>query len=101
MSDAPNSHTCTDWPYCPALDANCLVADCVETMGQDVLDTLMAFIRGGEDGSRLTLQRNRDGLTVQVTGAVKKGSTGAEVDIAGLRALRTRLDNMNGRGDLS
>ena len=73
----------------------------METTGQDVLDTLMAFIRGGEDGSRLTLQRNRDGFTVQVTGAVQKGYSGNEVDIAGLRALRTRLDNMNGRGNLS
>ncbi len=101
MSNAPNSHTPAGWPHCPALDATCLMVDCVESMGESVLDTLMAFVRGAEDGSRLILQRNRDGFTVQVTGAVQKGHTGTQMDIDDLRALRTRLDQIHARGTLS
>lgn len=83
------------WPYCPALRRTCLVVGLMEAMGQNVLDTLVTFVKGAEDGSRLTLQKNRDGLTTQVTWAVQKGHSGGQLDIAGLRILREKLDSMN------
>lgn len=101
MSIEPNvldDPTSSEWPYCPALDATCLVVDCVGAMGQGIVETMLTFIKGAEDGSRLTLQKNRDGFTAQVTKAVQKGHIGAQVDIGGLRALRAKLNQLNPRG---
>lgn len=83
------------WPYCPALRGTCLAVGLMEAMGQNVLDTLVTFVKGAEDGSRLTLQKNRDGLTTQVTWAVQKGHSGGQLDISGLRILREKMDRMN------
>ncbi len=99
--DAQGSVAGPAWPYCPALHATCLAVDCIEALGQNVLDTLVSFVKEAEDGSRLTLQKNRDGLTTQVTWAVQKGHSGGQLDIAGLRVLREKLDQMNARSSSS
>ena len=43
-----------------------------QLFGMNILEIIIAFATDGEEGSRLTLQKNRDGFTVQVTGAVHK-----------------------------
>ena len=43
-----------------------------QLFGTNILEMIIAFATDGEEGSRLTLQKNRDGFTVQVTGAVHK-----------------------------
>ena len=48
------------------------------------------FILAAEEGARLTLQRNRDGFTVQVTRAVLKTAKDPS-DAPGLWALRSNL----------
>ncbi len=50
------------------------------------LDALMTFIWSGEPGSRLTLQANRDELTLQVTRAVQR-SGGEALDLERLRNI--------------
>lgn len=43
-----------------------------QLFGMNILEIIIAFATDGEEGSRLTLQKNRDGFTVQVTGTVHK-----------------------------
>ena len=79
-------------------NANCLLLSCVNTMGQGILYKLLAFIQAGEDGSRLTLQKNRQGFTLQITGAVQVGHASGRVDPTDLRALQERLERLYARG---
>ncbi len=91
-------------PYpsiCLDPNANCLLLSCVKAMGQDIFCGLLTFIQAGEEGSRLTLQKNRQGFTLQVTGAVQVGHTSGRVDPTDLRVLQERLERLYARGDSS
>ena len=77
------------WPYCEVLDGDCLVAETGRFLGGDVLVRLLEFAWTAEVGSRLTLQRNPDGYSVQVTGAVHRA--GSVPGLEDLRALRVDL----------
>ena len=94
----PESPRRPESPICLAPNANCLLLNCVRTMGQGILYKLMTFIQAGEDGSRLTLQKNRQGFTLQVTGAVQEGHTSGHDDVTDLRALQERLQRLYARG---
>jgi hypothetical protein len=61
-----------------------------QALGANIQDLLMTFIWAGEAGARLTLQKNRDGFTAQVTGAVQKAAE-EPLDLPRLQALRQRL----------
>ncbi len=79
------------WPHCPYADRTCLLYDMAHSMGRNVHDTLVSFILAAEEGARLTLQRNRDGFTVQVTRAVQKTAKDP-MNAPGLWALRPNLE---------
>ncbi len=78
------------WPHCPYANRTCLLYDMAGTMGRNIHETLITFILAAEEGARLTLQRNRDGFTVQVTRAVLKTAKDPS-DAPGLWALRSNL----------
>ena len=56
----------------------------------------MTFIFSAKEGARIILQKNRSGITVQVTGPVEKAE-GAPFKLAEARALRKRLDALKTR----
>ena len=80
-----------EWPHCPYANSVCLLYELAQTMGCNIHDTLLTFILTAEEGARLTLQRNREGFTVQVTRAVQK-TTVNPVSPPGLWALHPRLE---------
>ncbi|MBI2872350.1 MAG: hypothetical protein HYY00_04080 [Chloroflexi bacterium] len=84
-----------EWPYCVPLQGTCLVYDVGRYLGESVRTALLNFIVRAEEGARLTLQRSRDGFTVQVTGAVHRGEA-EPLSLTEARALRERLDLLNG-----
>ncbi len=79
------------WPYCAAIDGTCLSYDMAENLGVGVESALMTFIFSAREGARLILQKNRSGITLQVTGPVEKAER-APFKLAEARALRKRLD---------
>ena len=80
-----------DWPHCESLGGICPLYDMSALMGTTVFDAFMTFLWSAEPGARLTLQRNRDEFTLQVTGAVQR-SGGEEISLEQLKSIRTRLD---------
>ncbi len=83
-----------EWPQCPYLDSTCLVTDMAVAMGQNIMEAFMTFIRFSEEGSRLILQKNPDGFTVQVTRAVQKTGNDRSIDLAGIQSIRRKLDRL-------
>ena len=79
------------WPHCEDLGSVCPLYDMSALIGTSAFDALMAFLWSAEPGARLTLQRNRDEFTLQVTGAVQRGG-GEVISLEQLRQMRTRLD---------
>ena len=75
-----------DWPECAHLGNVCLLIPMGESIGDNIRDSLIAFILNGEKGSRLTLQRNQEGFTLQVTGPVVRTSKPSG-DLARLKEL--------------
>lgn len=61
-----------------------------QLFGVNILQIIIGFATEGEDGSRLTLQKNRDGFTVQATGAVHK-SEKEDPDNQRMLAIREML----------
>ncbi len=75
-----------EWPYCAAIAGDCLAYETGQQLGRGVYEMLAHFILGAEPGSRLTLQRNQDGFSVQITGSVYRAGRGT-VELADLRAM--------------
>ena len=83
------------WSQCQAIGGRCLAYDMGQVVGEHVLSALLTFVFGAEEGSRLILQKNRTGITAQVTGAVQRADTReASFDLAAAQALRARLDRL-------
>ena len=78
------------WPHCSSLGGLCPTYEMSQALGANIQDLLMTFIWAGEAGARLTLQKNRDGFTAQITGAVQKAAE-EPLDLPRLQALRQRL----------
>jgi len=79
------------WPYCANIKGICLAYDMGLHLGASIESTLFSFILNAEQGARLTLQRNHEGFTAQVTGAVLRAE-GETFGLEEAQALRTRLD---------
>ena len=82
---------------CHHLDEMCILFDLSDSLGANIRDTLLGFVSDSEEGSRLTLQRNRNGFTVQVTGPVQRTSKGMSA-LAQLRELTDNLPAARGTG---
>ena len=82
--------TQNSWPHCPHLGDLCLLFDMSNSLGTNIRDILLGFIGDAEEGSRLTLQRNRDGFTAQVTGPVQRTSRDT-VTLERLQALQIKM----------
>lgn len=79
------------WPHCESLGGICPLYDLSALLGVSVFDAFMTFLWSAEAGARLTLQKNRDEFTLQVTGAVQR--SGSEViSLDQLQSIRARLD---------
>ena len=74
--------------------SNCLAYDSSQRLGLEIYEALMTFIWRAEAGSRLTLQKNKDEFTLQITGAVYR-SGGTLVNVNDLRQLRHKLDSLS------
>ena len=84
------------WPDCPTLGGQCLLYQIAQVMGKNIFDTMVTFVLRAETGSRLSLQRNRDEFTVQITGAVQRTATDT-VDLTFLQGLQQKLEQVNGQ----
>ncbi len=80
-----------EWPNCDQIEGVCPLYEMSQKTGVSILDALMTFIWSAEPGSRLTLQANRDELTLQVTGAVQR-SGGDALDLERLRNIGSRFN---------
>lgn len=89
--DEANAREETAWPYCDVMDGNCLGYDMSQRTGRLTFQELLAFIWSAEEGARLTLQKNRDGFSLQVTGAIHRPPV-EDTDLAFLRDVRNTLD---------
>ena len=76
----------SQWPNCGQIEGLCPLYEMSQKTGVSILDALMTFIWSGEPGSRLTLQKNRDELTLQVTAAVQR-SGGEALDLEQLQKI--------------
>ena len=81
------------WPYCANIEGTCLTYDMGLYLGADVQSTLFSFIFSANQGARLILQKNREGLTVQVTGSVQRTQK-QKFGLAEARAVRKQLDQI-------
>ncbi len=81
------------WPYCENAGGNCPSFDMGHALGRRILATFVAFVASAEPGSRLTLQRNRRGFSLQVTGAVQKSNDG-DADLVDLHELRYAVESL-------
>lgn len=79
---------------CESLGGACPLYDMSALMGASVFDAFMTFLWSAESGARLTLQRNKDEFTLQVTGAVQR-SDGATISLEQLQDILAKL-NPNG-----
>jgi len=86
------------WPYCPVLRGDCIVFDSPRLLGLDIYEALITFVLSAEAGSRLTLQKNKNGFTLQVTGAVYR-SNERPSSASDLKLLRLKLDGLRRAND--
>ena len=63
------------WPECPFLESRCLLDELGQALGPENMEALMTFILVVQPGSRLSLQRNQNEITSQLTGPVLRGSS--------------------------
>ncbi len=79
------------WPHCESLRGICPLYDISALMGASVFDAFMTFLWSADAGARLTLQRNREEFTMQVTGAVQR-SGGEVIGLEQVQNIRARID---------
>lgn len=81
------------WPYCAAMAGTCQVYQVSQHIGDSIRSALVSYIFTAEEGSRLILQKNREGFTVQVTGAVQR--SGAEpFGLDDARAIQRQMETL-------
>ncbi len=66
--------TTDEWPRCTQLGGWCLVYEVNRSLGATVFVELIEFLTSAESGSMLTLKRNDNGTSLQVTGPVRPPS---------------------------
>ena len=93
------SITGSNWPHCVLSDGNCIGFDLVSLLGPNVNQVLMEYIWNSAEGSRLTLQKNRQGFTVQVTGEVHRSQNDDGVDLEQFKWLKRHLDSLKNSND--
>ena len=62
----------SNWPSCPYTGQDCIFQNLSQLLGANILGSLLSFILTTGEGTRLTLQRNKEGFTLQVTGPLQK-----------------------------
>ena len=80
----------SSWPDCPSLERQCLLEQLGQALGEEIMESLVAFILAPQPGSRLTLQRNQNEFTSQLTGPVRR-SNGSTIGLSDYQALRRKL----------
>ena len=63
------------WPDCPLLERRCLLEQLGRVLGPEVIESLVAFALAPQAGSRLSLERNQNEFTAQLTGPVRRSSS--------------------------
>jgi len=85
------------WPHCEAIGGTCLAYSVGRCLGPEIATAVSEFIFNAREGARLTLQRNQEGFSLQVTGAVQRGD-GDAFDLAKVKELRRRLERLASPG---
>ena len=85
------------WPHRPDIDDICPFYKMAQLLGANIHDLLLTFIGTAEEGSRLTLQRNQNGFTDQITGAVQRSNEDS-LNLAAVLAIGRKLDGTSGNG---
>lgn len=83
------------WPYCDDLKGVCFTYRMAQFMGADLLDDMMVFIWNAQEGSRLTLHKNRNEFTLQITGPVKRAAK-QPLELSSARKLQAALYTSKG-----
>ena len=81
------------WPNCVLAGGNCIGFDLMSRLGLKVNQVLMEFVWNSRDGSRLTIQKSRQGFTVQVTGEVHRSEGESNVSFEQFKRLKLHLDS--------
>jgi len=82
------------WPNCPQFEGDCLLHLIGQALGPEIMESLVTFILTPLPGSRLSLQRNQNEFTSQITGPVAH-SSGTSVGLSEYRALQRKLSPSN------
>jgi|GEM_PF-1755403 len=82
------------WPHCTSVGGLCPVFEMSQVLGSNLQEMLMKFVLAGELGARLTIQKNRDGFTAQITSAVHR-SDETPIDLVRLHALRQVVSSVS------
>ena len=78
------------WPECPAQEGVCLLERLGQALGPEIFASLVTFILVPQSGSRLSLQRNQNEFTSQLTGPVCR-SSGSPVELTDFQDLMRKL----------
>ena len=93
-SKAPNNSTREEWqnvqwPACAYIGGlECVTHAFCRHLGPDISARVAEFVGNAEPGARLTLQKNKDGFTLQITSEVIRDGRTDDVQL-------TRLANMS------
>ena len=82
-----------EWSDCDSPLDPCPVIDLAAALGPRLYESFLSFILFGHRGARLTIQRNRDGFSVQVTNAAS-GREGSPMQMEDFKALKKKLSLM-------
>lgn len=80
------------WPNCESGAGLCPFYVMSQRLGGNTQEMLMRFIWTGEAGSRITIQKNVDGFTLQITSGVHR-SDNSTLDLLRLQSLNRELED--------
>ena len=78
------------WAKCPAQEGVCLLERLGQALGTEIFESLVTFVLAPQSGSRLSLQRNQNEFTSQLTGPVCR-SSGSRVELSDFQDLLRKL----------
>ena len=77
-------------PECSLLEGRRLLEQLAQALGPEILESLVTFILEPRPGSRLSLQRNQNDFTSQLTGPVVRSSS-SPVELSDFRDLMRKI----------
>lgn len=85
--------------FCPGFGGRCLVDEIAQVLGSEILETLIKFILDPQPGARISLQRNQNEFTSQLTSPVTR-SNKSTVGLSEIQTLGRNLPKPVNSGEI-